>query len=150
MRNQLAQLSLRIFHPSNDLSITCRSLGLKPKVLWRAGEERRTPKGNAIGGLRANSYCLIEFGRPRRKPFANQMENALAQVVPHRRLLKRLASTGGKISFAVAWFCDEHTGASLDSSLLSELAGLKIGIELFVYAPDAPISHSTQKARPAA
>jgi hypothetical protein len=124
MRNQPAKLSLRIFHPSNDLSITCRTLRLKPKVLWRAGEERRTPKGNAIGGSRTNSYCVIDFGRPRREPFANQMKDALAQLAPHRRLLRRLTSTGGKVSFSVGWFCDEHTGESLDSSLLSELADL--------------------------
>ena len=74
------------------------------------------------------------------------MKNALAELAPHRRLLRKLA----KISFAVGWFCDEHTGESLDSSLLSELADLKIGIELFVYPPDKPVKRAPQETRRAA
>ena len=82
-----------------------------------------------------------------KKPLPAQIRSALTQLAPHRRLLKRLASTGGKTNFCVGWFCAGQTGDSLADTLLRELADLRIGIELFVYPPDKPVARRPQRSR---
>jgi len=57
---------------------------------------------------------------------------------PHRRILRKPSSTGSRISFFVGWFCDEHTGESLDCEILNEMADLRIALDLNIYIPDQP------------
>ncbi|UFZ06971.1 hypothetical protein LQG66_11990 [Bradyrhizobium ontarionense] len=66
------------------------------------------------------------------------MTAALAWLAPHRALLRRLVATGGRVSFYVGWFCDEHTGEAFDWNLLAALADLRIVLELNIYVPDPP------------
>ncbi|MBR0836629.1 DUF4279 domain-containing protein [Bradyrhizobium manausense] len=116
--------------------MVCKALGLKPEFLWKAGEKRQTPRGTRIGGVRTESYCSIDFGESRREGFARQMQAALARLKPHRRTLRKLTSTGGRVSFFVGWFCDKHTGESLDRQLLGGMAELQIAIDLNIHIPD--------------
>lgn len=138
MKPQRTQLSFRLKHPTRDLSSVCDTLGMHPAHLWTVGDRRQTPKGTVLGGLRTESYCSIDLGSTKRKYLSEQIEAALVQLKPHRRLLRRLSSTGGRISFFVGWFCDKHTGDSFDCQLLDQMADLRIGLELNVYVPDAP------------
>jgi hypothetical protein len=64
------------------------------------------------------------------------MEAALELLKPHRRMLRRLSSTGGRISFFVGWFCDEHTGETFNYQILEEIADLRIALDLNLYVPD--------------
>jgi hypothetical protein len=136
MKHQRAKLSLRIKHPTRDLMIVCDKLGLKPAVLWKAGDPRRTPKGNMLGGRRTESFCSIDIPASRRRSLVDQMRAALIMLKPHRRILRTLSSTGGRISFFVGLFCDEHTGESFDCQLLGEMTELRIALDLNVYVPD--------------
>jgi hypothetical protein len=136
MKHQPAKLSLRIKHPTRDLMIVCGTLGLRPSVLWKAGDPRRTPKGNMLGGRRTESFCSIDIPASRRKSLVDQMRTALILLKPRRRILKMLSSTGGRISFFVGLFCDEHTGESFDCQLLGEMTALQIALDLNIYIPD--------------
>jgi Domain of unknown function (DUF4279) len=136
MKHQRTNLSLQIKHPTRDLSAVCDAFGLRPARLWKVGDERRTPKGNKIGGIRTESACSVHVGPTARKPLSKQIEAALVLLKPHRRMLRNLSSTGGKISFFVGWFCDEHTGESLNQEILEEMADLRIGLDLNIYIPD--------------
>jgi len=138
MKRQRAKLSLHIEHPNRDLSRVCNVLGLRARHIWKKGDERRTPKGNKIGGIRETSYCSIEFGPPSREPLAKQIEANLTPLKRHRAMLRRLYSTGGTISFYVGWFCDESTGETLNSRLLSAMSELRIALELNIYLRDDP------------
>jgi hypothetical protein len=111
---------------------------MRPAQLWEVGDEQETPKGTKLGGLRTDSYCSVDLGSTKRKYLSEQIEAALVRLKPHRRMLRRLSSTGGRISFFVGWFCDEHTGDSFDRQLLDQMADLRIELELNVYVPDAP------------
>src|SRR5689334_9178306 len=104
MKHQRTKLSMHIKHPTRDLAIVCDTLGLKPAVLWKAGDPRQTLKGNMIGGRRAESYCSIDIRASRRKSLVDQMRAALILLKPHRRILRKLSSTGGRISFFVGLF----------------------------------------------
>jgi hypothetical protein len=136
MKRQRTKLSLHIKHPTRDLSIVCDAFGIRPKHLWTAGDERRTPKGNKIGGFRTASYCSVDLGPTTRQPLLKQIESALELLKPHRRMLRRLSSTGGRISFFVGWFCEEHTGESFDHGILEAMADLGIALDLNIYIPD--------------
>jgi Domain of unknown function (DUF4279) len=138
MKRQRTKLTLHIKHPTRDLSLVCDELGMHPVHIWKAGDERRTPKGTRLAGLRAASYCSVDLGSTTRKLLSKQIEAALVLLKPHRRLLRRLSSTGGRISFFVGWFCDEHTGDSFDNQILDEMADLRIGLDLNIYIPDGP------------
>src|ERR1035438_9371616 len=96
MKDQRAKLSLTIMHPTRDLSVACDAFGLRPTRLWKAGDERRTPKGRSIGGIRTESACSVDFGPTTRRPLSKQIEAALAVLKPHRRLLRSLSSTGDR------------------------------------------------------
>jgi Domain of unknown function (DUF4279) len=136
MKRQRIKLSLRIKHPTRDLSSVCQTLGLRPVNIWKAGEERRTPKGNKIGGIREDSRCSIEFEHSQRDPLPKQIEAALMLLQPHRAMLRRLSTTGGAISFYVGWFFDESDGEAFSSELLRTMADLRIALELNIYLPD--------------
>lgn len=135
MKRQRAQLSLHIKHPTRDLSSVCTTLGLEPKHIWEKGEERRTPKGNKLGGKRDSSYCAIEL-EPSKASLPKQIEAALALLKPHQAMLRKLSSTGGRISFYVGWFCDEHTGEAFGWEILDAMADLRIALDLNIYVPD--------------
>ncbi|WP_298871877.1 DUF4279 domain-containing protein [uncultured Bradyrhizobium sp.] len=136
MKDQLTKLSLHIKHPEIDLAEVCRRLELTPSVIWRAGDERRTPKGRRLDGVRSDSYCSIELGPSTRSPPAKRIESALALLRPHRRILRKLVSTGGRISLFLGWFCDKHTGDALEHHVLGQAADLRIAIDFNVYVPD--------------
>jgi hypothetical protein len=137
MRQQRVQLSLHIRHPTRDLSKVCSGLGLKPKHIWKKGDERRTPKGNKIGGLRDASYCSIDLSPVSRKSLVEQIEANVEMLKRHRSTLRKLSSTGGVISFYIGWFCDEHTGEALSTQLLGAMSDLRIALELNIYIPDS-------------
>src|SRR5690606_8846790 len=46
------KVSLRLVHPSADLSHCSREFGLEPSRQWRAGDARTTPRGRPLEGVR--------------------------------------------------------------------------------------------------
>ena len=133
MGPQRTQLSLHLMHPARDLSIVCRSLGLRPKVIWKKGDARRTPKGTSIGGARESSYCSIDLGAASKVDLSKKIQAAAQLLKPHRTILRRLSSTGGRISFYIGWFCEEDTGEEFSHETLALLADLPIALDLNIY-----------------
>jgi hypothetical protein len=136
MGPQRNKLSLHLKHPTRDLSIICRALGLRPKVIWRKGEERQTPKGRSIGGVRDISYCSIDLGVTSKVDLSKKVEMAIELLTPHRILLRRLSSTGGRASFNIGWFCNEDTGEELRYDILARMADLCIALDFNIYVSD--------------
>ena len=137
MGPQRNKLSLHLKHPTRDLSIICRALGLRPKVIWKKGDEWRTPKGRSIGRVRESSYCSIDLGAQSKVDLLKKIEAAVRLLTPHRAILRKLSSTGGRISFYIGWFCDEDTGETLSSKILAQMADLHIALDLNIYVPEA-------------
>ena len=50
-------------------------------------------------------------------------------------------------SCSSGWFCDGHTGESLDARLLRDASDLRIGIDLNIYVTDEPLRASARKGR---
>jgi hypothetical protein len=140
MGPQRSQLSLHLKHPTRDLSIICRTLGLGPKVIWKKGDERRTPKGRSIGGIRDGSFCSIDLGAASKVDLSKKIEAAVELLKPHRTLLRRLSSTGGRNSFYVGWFCDEDTGEEFNHDVLTLMVDLSIALDLNIYVPEKRVA----------
>jgi Domain of unknown function (DUF4279) len=136
MNRQEIKMSIHMSHPTRDLSEVCAVFGLKPRVIWKRGDERMTPKGQKIGGIRTSSYCSIELGKKSRKSLPEQIEDALPLLKPHRSILRRLSSSGGSISFYVGWFFKEDAGERFGWQILREMSDLRIDLELNIYLPD--------------
>lgn len=146
MNRQRTQLSVRLQHPTRDLSRVCDVLGLKPKRIWKKGDERTTPKGTKLGGVYESSFCYFDVGRVSREPLPKQIDTALKLLEPHRSTLRRLNSSGGKISFFVGWFLDDSImGEEFDARLLERMARLRIALDLSIYVPDQPRSRVTRR-----
>jgi hypothetical protein len=127
-------LSLRITHPSRDLSQVCSAIGLRPKIIWKKGGERRTPKGTKLGGLRDGSYCSISLGKWSRVSLEKQIDVALKRLRQHKAVLQRFSASGGRISFFVGLSSHRtNFGEVLNAPILAEMAKLKIGVELDIY-----------------
>jgi hypothetical protein len=138
MKQQGSKIGLQIRHPSRDLSNLSIALGLQPEIIWKKGDERRTPKGKKIGGVRDYSRWSTEFKFRHRQALPDKIAAILALLTPHRAMLRKISSTGGTISLYIGWFCDDHTGMTLNTQILSAIADLRISIELFIYVPDEP------------
>ncbi|MGH6777757.1 MAG: DUF4279 domain-containing protein [Bradyrhizobium sp.] len=148
MKRQDVKLSIRISHPRRDLSSVCTTLGLRPTNIWKKGDERRSPKGNEIGGLREDSRCSIELKSTPGASLSRQIEAGLDLLKPHRTTLLRLSAGGGTISFYVGWFCDENIGETLNAQILEGMARLRISLELNIYLPDPPASETIKRKTP--
>lgn len=140
MGPQHKKLSFRITHPTRDLSPVCAALGMVPARIWKSGEERTTPKGTRVGGIRDHSYCSIAFGESSKAPLNEKIAAALSVLKPQRALLRELTHTGGALSFFVGVFCDDNTGESLSGALLEAMADLGIGLDLDIYVPERAAS----------
>ena len=134
MRPQRTKLSLHLKHPTRDLSTVCRTLGLRPNDYLEEG--RRTPnaqKGRRLAGVRESSYCSVELGATSKLELSKKIELAVRSLKPHRAVLRRLTSTGGRISFYIGWFCDNDTGETLSSKISPQMTDLQIALDLNIY-----------------
>src|SRR5262249_48935926 len=128
MKSTHYTVSLRVEHPELDLSVVPASLGLSAKHIWRAGDERRTPKGTVLRALRDNSYCIIDFegsGRLR-----DQLNSVLSKLSAQRPLFENITSSGGRISLFVGWFSSGDSGETIDSAILNRMGELYLGLDL--------------------
>jgi hypothetical protein len=80
-------VSLRFHHPSIDPAVITAALCLKPRWAWRAGEPRRTPRGDPLEGERRNSYWvarIISKGKSVEKDLRVAINEALDQPLTDR------------------------------------------------------------------
>jgi hypothetical protein len=135
MGPQTTNVALRLHHPTRDLLPICAALGLVPRHVWKKGDERQTPNGRNMGGVRDSSYCSADLGETSREPLSKMIEAALARLEPHQEVLEEVWSTGGRLSFFIGWFLDDDTGDTLDWSILQKMSQLRIELQLNVYVP---------------
>jgi hypothetical protein len=133
------KVSLRIKHPDLDLSDVCRDLGLTPKHIWKAGDQRRTPKGTILPGNRDSSYCSVPFDDSGEKYLSGKINYVLNALIPHRSILETVSLSGGDISVSIGWFSSGDSGDTVDSMTLKKMADLRISVELYIYCEDADV-----------
>ena len=130
--------SLRLRHPAWDPMEATTTLKLAPSRSWRAGDARKSPKGDILNGFREASYWTTNLskGNSKQIKLRDALANAVAvtQLDPHTKFFVDFAACGGKSEFFIFWFFDEgNSGDVLDWRLLERLARLRMDLSFDIY-----------------
>ena len=108
-----------------------------PNVSWVAGDERKTPKGTAIGGIRANSYWTIRLTEEETDSETWQLEDYLEkiykEILPNLESLSPFFESGGTLDLYISLFGARNFGIVLSPDLLSRFGTAKIELQLDIY-----------------
>lgn len=130
-------LNIRIRHPTLDPDLVSCTLGLEPRISWRAGDPRRTPKGTALDGVRSEGYWSCDpFSYGWRDSTDAQIEDALEEVVallePHTDFLRSI-SLGGEVRIWISSQSARSYALELPPSMLLRVGSLGASVVHDVY-----------------
>ena len=128
-------LSFRVSHPTADLAELPARLGLPASRCWKAGEPRRTPKGDLLAGTNEESYCTMLIPHSDETELPELLGSTLVLLSSQADLLQGLESSGGSFNFFVGWFSERNSGDTLGWNLLRKMARLRISLDLDIYGP---------------
>ncbi len=126
-------VSLRVRHPTLDLSVLTDKLRLEPAHTWKAGEPRRSQTGALLGGNHRDSYWSAalpaEALGPNSMPLELFFGQQVLQLGRHREFLSKLQSDGGEISLLVELSPVANSSLTVSSATARKLADLNIEVE---------------------
>jgi hypothetical protein len=130
-------MSLRIRHPCIEPDEITQNLGIEPQHTWRAGDPRRDPAGDEIGGQYRESYWM---GRLMTQPelasdhvsIESEILRTLAQLRRSFSFIEKLKSEGAVAELQVSVFAREEFRLELLPESLSMLGRLGLTIALEV------------------
>jgi hypothetical protein len=133
-------VSLRIFHPSIDPGALTKTLALKPSNAWKAGEPRRTPRGQPLNGINRGSFWTARLIQKRyattpRRSLEAALASEVKRLQKHRSLFRRIQKAGGRTELFVGIFGENgfNFGGELDTDLMGSLTklGLSLGLDIY-------------------
>jgi hypothetical protein len=133
------RVSLRLHHPTRDLSDATAALELTPRRQWAHGSPRSAINGAPLPGTNDGSYWYSELvPGEARDSRTEDVEDALARfhdlhLAPHRAYLESIRSDGGWIEFYIGLFGSENFGIVFTSELLALMAPFGVRLSLDVY-----------------
>jgi len=132
-------VSLRVRHPTLDLSVLTERLRLEPAHSWKAGDPRRSSTGAPLGGQHRDSYWSAQLPAhmtgPNSMPLELFFNQQVLQLSRHREFLTKLRSDGGEISLLVELQPVANSSLTFSSATARKLADLNIEVE-FQFAGD--------------
>jgi hypothetical protein len=128
-------VSLRLCHPNWDPKDISSQLGMLPRVSWKAGDRRCTPKGQLLEGQYRSSYwCSSKLTGDWEKP-SEALADHLDVLERKQAFIEKFIEGGGCVEFFLGWGLPGPSGgASLDAVLLKRLGDLGIDLSIDVYA----------------
>jgi hypothetical protein len=126
-------VSLRVRHPTLDLSMLADELRLEPAHTWKAGEPRRSQSGSPLGGNHRDSYWSAplpaQIMGPTSMPLELFLSQQLLQLGRHRKCLNQLQGGGGEVSLLVELAPMANASLTLSGATSRKLADLNIELE---------------------
>ncbi len=126
-------VSLRVRHPTLDLTVLAEELRLEPAHSWKAGEPRRSQSGALLGGNHRDSYWSAPLPAQMMGPSSMPLElffsQQLVQLGRHREFLNQLQSDGGEVSLLVELAPTANASLTFSSASARKLADLNIEVE---------------------
>lgn len=126
-------VSLRVRHPTLDLSVLTEKLGLEPAHMWAAGEPRRSQTGSPLGGNHRDSYWSAplpaQMTGPNSMPLELFFGQQVLQLGRQREFLNNLQRDGGEISLLVELSPVANSSLTVSSATARKLADLNIEVE---------------------
>lgn len=132
--NRRFDVQLLIVHPTLDQAQITAALGLQPAWQHTVGTRRSTPSGTILPGTypdtRWRHIIRHEVGS---QWFADQLDDLVDRLVPHKNFLTGLRSTGGEAQIIVAFLDDGYFGDTIRRETLAKLVELELdlGVECF-------------------
>jgi hypothetical protein len=126
------RVSLRVTHPTLDPRAIANHLGMEPKVSWKAGDPRKTPKGTLLEGSRNESYCTFEIGMGSDGELAQCLTTAVDNLQDQSEFLREIRAAGGSLMFYAFWHHTGDTGQVFAMDLLRKMADLEIDLGINV------------------
>ena len=126
--------SLRMRHPSADLSYCTRQLDLEPNRQWVAGEPRTSPVGRPLGGVQPDSYWCAPLVLDQESDIENFLASTLDRLETYRSVFDQCSATGGSAELFIGFFLEAFNGGfSLQPQLLAKAASLGIALDFDIY-----------------
>jgi hypothetical protein len=136
------RLSLRLKHPTKDLSFATQQLGLRPSQQWTSGKPRITRAGVPLEGVYPESYWVAallggDLQDSTQQSLDEALETILQMLSRHALFLEEFRRDGGSLYIFVGIFGPRNFGLEFSPTLLSELglAGLEIGLDVYPGGP---------------
>jgi hypothetical protein len=126
-------VSFRISHPTIDPDEISTQLGLEPKISWRAGDVRQSPKGTPLEGRNETTYWSYALNCQPTSELIELLEDFTVRLESYREFLIHLRSTGGRLEYFVGWFSGPNSGEVFDHRLLGKIANLQIDLSFDIY-----------------
>ena len=122
-----------IVHPTLTPDEISDALNLNPDTEHCVGQPRRTPRGEATGGVWPDTRWSVEEIRNGERFFFKRLDKLLDRFGKYRDFLRRVAETGGRTNFIVGLCGEENIGDTLSEQAVARLADLKgsLGVEVF-------------------
>ncbi len=127
------KISFRIRHPYMDPTALSTELSLVPKFQWKAGEEKRSPKGRPLEGINRETYWSYDVKIEEDNTLTESLEIFLISLKPHKKFLSELRATGGSVECFIGWFSGPNSGETFDYTLLSLFSELEVDLSLDIY-----------------
>ena len=129
--------NLQFRHPNLDPEEISAGLSLKPKVMWKRGQERTSPDGTKLGGVYRLTYWSAVAKEGEDAELFKVLDSDLSHLEQRREFVNEFVSTGGTIDYFIGWFASERSGGlAIPPSLLRRLGDLQIFLSLDVYSWD--------------
>ena len=126
-------VSLRVRHPTLNLSVLTDKLRLEPAHSWTAGEPRRSQSGAPLGGNHRDSYWSAPLPAQAMGSNSMPLELFLSQQVlqlgRHRDFLCKLQGDGGEISLLIELAPVANASLTFSSATARKLADLNMEVE---------------------
>lgn len=130
-------VSLRANHPKDDLAFLTTLLSRQPSTSWVAGNDRKTPKGTQLGGVRPNSYWVTKLTEEETSSETWQLEDylekCLAELSPHDKALEAFIQSGGRLEFYISLYGARNFSLIFSPDLMSRLGKSQFELDLDIY-----------------
>lgn len=131
------KLSLRLGHPSGDLSVCSRHFGLTPIRLWQQGKPRQTPKGDPLPGVWRDSYWVAALDVLDTEEFEDALSRIAVWLTDSARFLAEHRQSGGDVALFIGFFLERpNSGFTLSPAILGQYSQLGVELAFDIYGPE--------------
>lgn len=95
------------------------------------GEQRRTPKGKALLGTNAITFCTFALAEGTNEILLEEIRKSNRRL--RLRETRKITRTGGNLEYFLGIFLKGNSGFEVDVELAKEFASLRIKLALDIY-----------------
>ncbi|GAB6044373.1 hypothetical protein JCM17961_50630 [Endothiovibrio diazotrophicus] len=111
----------------------CRQLEMNADIHWKAGDQKRSPKGRKLNGTYDHTYCVFRIDYDERACLQEIIETQNKKLSIKTDFLQKLTKDGGEIEYFIGWYAKTNTGDLFHWKLLKDTSDLHISLSFDVY-----------------